>query len=107
MEMEIDKFRGERKVYYNNLNNIEALKRDIAEKMADKSTTLEEISARYRKLERTHVECSLKIEELERSLKELTAENKELKTEMKSSIEKFLSTSNNAVRLEYELKVAN
>ena len=55
MEMEIDKFRAERKVYYNNLNNIEALKRDIAEKMADKTNTLEEVASRLRKLERTHL----------------------------------------------------
>lgn len=50
MEMEIDKFRAERKVYYSNLNNIEALKRDIAEKMADKSNALEEVAGRHRKL---------------------------------------------------------
>lgn len=106
MEMEIDKFRAERKVYYNNLNNIEALKRDIAEKMADKTNTLEEVASRLRKLERTHLECSLRTEELERSLRDSQAENKELKAEVKSSVEKFLATSNSAVRLEYELRVA-
>lgn len=106
MEMEIDKFRAERKVYYSNLNNIEALKRDIAEKMADKSSTLEEVASKHRKLERTHLECSLRIEELERSLRDAQTENKDLKAEVKSSVEKFLSASNNAVRLEYELKLA-
>jgi len=30
MEMEIEKFRSERKTYYNNLNNIEILKREIS-----------------------------------------------------------------------------
>ena len=32
--MEINRFRNERKVYYNNLNNIDALKNDLTHQMA-------------------------------------------------------------------------
>ena len=50
MEMEIEKFRSERKTYYNNLNNIEILKREISEKMAEKSNSYDELAQKYRKL---------------------------------------------------------
>ena len=55
MEMELDKFKSERKIYHNNINNIELLKRELAEKMAEKNVLLEETINKLRKLERTHL----------------------------------------------------
>lgn len=48
--MEISKFRGERKVYYNNLNNIETLKRDISTQLAEKNSLIDELSNKLRKI---------------------------------------------------------
>lgn len=55
MEMELDKFKSERKIYHNNINNIELLKRELAEKMAEKSALFEEAAGKLRKLERAHL----------------------------------------------------
>jgi len=52
MEMEIEKFRAERKIYYNNLNGIEVLKRDISDKLADKNHIIDQLTAQLRTVER-------------------------------------------------------
>jgi len=50
MEMEINRFRSERKVYYNNLNNIDSLKNDLTHQMADKNKTIDQLSSQLRRI---------------------------------------------------------
>ena len=61
MEMEIQQFRNERKIYYNNINNIETLRRNLTTQINEKSNIIDELNSTLRKLEREHSECRLKI----------------------------------------------
>lgn len=53
MEMEIDKFRNERRVYYNKLNEIDSLKKEIGQELAEKNSLIEESNSKMKKLERS------------------------------------------------------
>lgn len=50
MEMEIDKFKSERKSYYTNLSNIEAIKQDISKQIAEKNTHIDDLANKLRKV---------------------------------------------------------
>ena len=75
----MNRFKSEKKVFMSNLSSIDGLKRDIAGQLAEKNELIEQLSSSLRKVERTHGECRVKMEEYERVVNEGEVERMELK----------------------------